>query len=278
LDHLDSSLIVVTKNTCGKVFSLEVLGSDVTFLGEGDLHDTKFDENSLTIATTQLTESELKEVSSEIRTYFASAPNLLKFGSPYDRRDNDTISCSHTVTVYPTAAYHRQFETLWPLLFPLICGVLFIVNISLFLGYDMLVKRRQVMVEQTAEDSNTIVNSLFPAEFRDRLIRSNQQQQARDSHELPSPLHGILTKARPGKSSSTLNKEQCNVTEINAELYQNTTVMFADIAGFTAWSSEREPAQVFQLLETLYRSFDEIANQVGVFKVETIGDCCKCRY
>ena len=49
--------------------------------------------------------------------------------------------------------------------------------------------------------------------------------------------------------------------------------MFADIAGFTAWSSEREPAQVFVLLEALYSEFDALACQLGVFKVETIGDC-----
>jgi class 3 adenylate cyclase len=49
--------------------------------------------------------------------------------------------------------------------------------------------------------------------------------------------------------------------------------MFADISGFTAWSSEREPTQVFVLLETLYREFDALARKLGVFKVETIGDC-----
>ena len=43
--------------------------------------------------------------------------------------------------------------------------------------------------------------------------------------------------------------------------------------GFTAWSSEREPAQVFTLLETIYRSMDTTAKRMGVFKVETIGDC-----
>lgn len=45
------------------------------------------------------------------------------------------------------------------------------------------------------------------------------------------------------------------------------------ISGFTAWSSEREPAQVFTLLETIYRSMDTTAKRMGVFKVETIGDC-----
>ena len=46
-----------------------------------------------------------------------------------------------------------------------------------------------------------------------------------------------------------------------------------DIAGFTAWSSVRDPAQVFILLETIYAAFDKIATKRKVFKVETIGDC-----
>lgn len=49
--------------------------------------------------------------------------------------------------------------------------------------------------------------------------------------------------------------------------------MFADISGFTAWSSVREPSQVFTLLETVYSEFDNLARQHGVFKVETVGDC-----
>jgi class 3 adenylate cyclase len=82
-----------------------------------------------------------------------------------------------------------------------------------------------------------------------------------------------------------------------ADLFPETTILFADIAGFTAWSSVREPSQVsrkrladsvsataypvsprsclqvFILLETLFRSFDDIAKKRRVFKVETVGDC-----
>ena len=46
-----------------------------------------------------------------------------------------------------------------------------------------------------------------------------------------------------------------------------------DIVGFTAWSSTRDPTQVFTLLETLYNAFDVIARRRGIFKVETVGDC-----
>jgi class 3 adenylate cyclase len=50
-------------------------------------------------------------------------------------------------------------------------------------------------------------------------------------------------------------------------------LQFADIVGFTSWSSVREPSQVFILLETLYAAFDAIARRRRIFKVETIGDC-----
>jgi class 3 adenylate cyclase len=58
-----------------------------------------------------------------------------------------------------------------------------------------------------------------------------------------------------------------------ADLFLETTILFADIAGFTAWSSVREPHHVFTLLETVYGAFDTIAIRRGIFKVETMGDC-----
>jgi class 3 adenylate cyclase len=57
------------------------------------------------------------------------------------------------------------------------------------------------------------------------------------------------------------------------DLFPATTIMFADIAGFTAWSSAREPSQVFTLLESIYAAFDRVAQRRRVFKVEVVGDC-----
>lgn len=50
------------------------------------------------------------------------------------------------------------------------------------------------------------------------------------------------------------------------------TVMFLDIENFTVWSSERPPDAIFALLQTVFGSFDRIARQMDVFKVETVGD------
>ena len=58
-----------------------------------------------------------------------------------------------------------------------------------------------------------------------------------------------------------------------ADSFSCATVMFADISGFTSWSSNRNPVDVFQLLELLLKDFDIVGLQTGVFKVSAIGDC-----
>lgn len=55
-----------------------------------------------------------------------------------------------------------------------------------------------------------------------------------------------------------------------ADFFPHCTVLFADISGFTAWSSQREPTQVFTLLQNLYGVFDKQAKKREVFKVETM--------
>jgi len=61
--------------------------------------------------------------------------------------------------------------------------------------------------------------------------------------------------------------------EILPDLFLNSSIFVADVMGFAAWSSAREPHQVFKLLETLYETFDNIAAKHKVFKVETVRDC-----
>ena len=57
-----------------------------------------------------------------------------------------------------------------------------------------------------------------------------------------------------------------------ADIYQESTVFFCEVVGFTAWSSQREPTEIFTLLQTLFQCFDALAKKLGVFKVETVGE------
>ena len=44
------------------------------------------------------------------------------------------------------------------------------------------------------------------------------------------------------------------------------SVLFADLAGFTKWSAERSPSDVFNLLENIFGAMDKIARKRGIFK------------
>ena len=55
--------------------------------------------------------------------------------------------------------------------------------------------------------------------------------------------------------------------------FQDVTILFADIAGFTNYSSSVSSMQVVDMLRGLFTEFDKYAKLHEVYKVYTIGDC-----
>jgi Adenylate and Guanylate cyclase catalytic domain len=182
--------------------------------------------------------------------------------------------------VYPSDEMKSGYTTNDPIIFTVAAVLIFVFTSLVFCLYDYSVERRQKLVLNTAVRSSAIVSSLFPSAVRDRLYPAAHDTRAKKNQSnvcRPETAKGKLQSfLREGKTSSGNEGFTPLSSSPIAELYPDTTVLFADIAGFTAWSSERQPTQVFQLLETLYGAFDEIAKRRGVFKVETIGDSCKC--
>lgn len=109
--------------------------------------------------------------------------------------------------------------------------------------------------------SGAIVSSLFPEKVRKQLYEENQEKAKQVANS-----KGFMSNGGAGSDDVKSSKPI-------ADLFENTTIMFADLVGFTAWSSKRTPVEVFELLEAIYGVFDVIATKRKVFKVETIGDC-----
>jgi Adenylate and Guanylate cyclase catalytic domain len=177
----------------------------------------------------------------------------------------DKDFCPMTMSYYPSDIMKSSFTTRNPQLFTVAVVVIFAFTSLVFIFYDVMVELRQKKVLNTAVRSTAIVSSLFPSTVRDRLYPEAVLK--------PETAKGKLQSFLRDHTSADANTGGVNFAgNPIAELYPDTTVLFADIVGFTAWSSTRQPAQVFTLLETLYAAFDNIAKQRGVFKVETIGD------
>lgn len=260
LPNDERGLIVVLENTCNQSFTYEVNGHKAVWLGPGDLHDHK---PELDTKGRILSFADVISLSNSLRTSQSS------YGGLPINKD----FCSYTMSIYPSETMFHNYVTSEPWLYSFIAVAIFVFTTSFLMAYDNLVRIRQNKVMKTAIQSATIVSSLFPSTIRDRLYNNEESPHAgptaRRSMFEPTKVR-LRTFLNDGEESE-ISSETKNIKPI-ADLFAATTVLFADIAGFTAWSSTREPSQVFILLEAVYGAFDEIAAKRGVFKVETIGD------
>jgi len=78
----------------------------------------------------------------------------------------------------------------------------------------------------------------------------------------------LLTNAIPTSIAARLKHGEQRI----AESYPDTTVLFGDLAGFTPWARETDPARVVAFLDELFTRFDGLAAECGVEKIKTIGD------
>ncbi|GKY98676.1 hypothetical protein MPSEU_000823900 [Mayamaea pseudoterrestris] len=197
--------------------------------------------------------------------------------------------------VYPATATRNKSSAG---IYAALVAVMFILLTMLFLLYDCIVQRRQKQVHEAVLRSTKIVSSLFPNQVADRLFQNHADHDAcskdveQDDMEesqvkaafLSHQNHNApgLIKEPPKHKLKQVLKDSGNMYDdlvMNqsdkpiADFFPACTVLFADIAGFTAFASERPPEQVFQLLQAVYQAFDKAARKRHVFKVETIGDC-----
>ena len=78
----------------------------------------------------------------------------------------------------------------------------------------------------------------------------------------------LLLNAIPASIATRLKHGEDRI----AESYPETTVLFADVAGFTPWTTRTDPGRVIGLLDDLFTRFDDVATAAGVEKLKTIGD------
>jgi Adenylate and Guanylate cyclase catalytic domain len=249
LPPISYGIDVVIENTCGQVFTFKILGKEAVWQGEDDLHDADFDYMVRSAIFGQYLMEPIADP-----TYYTGAPL-------------DGSFCPYTFYVYPTEDMQSHYLTNKPAVYCASACFIILLTSLIFVSYDRIVERRQRIVAASAQRSDAIVSSLFPQQVKEQLY----VQQERNNSGRPTPAsrwskHQIK---QPLAEDEGVEDE----AEQIASLYPETTILFADIAGFTKWSDRREPHEVFLLLETVYFMFDKIAKRRGVFKFSTIGDC-----
>lgn len=79
----------------------------------------------------------------------------------------------------------------------------------------------------------------------------------------------LLLNILPGVIAERLKQGEKGIADGFAEV----TVLFADVVGFTAFSSHTPAAELVSLLNDLFSRFDAASQRHGMEKIKTIGDC-----
>jgi hypothetical protein len=287
---------VVLKNGCGQTETFRISGSVARHLGSGDLHEPGYGSMSQSFSIDTATND--------------TSSALLRF---MDRLDPDY--CPYTVSFYPSEAMRQSYSSWSPFVNTVVVWIVFAIAALVFMLLDTYIERRHKVVIEQALQSTAIVSSLFPETVRERLFRrgSLSEDHGADDGSLTvldetpagsDPMSSMIVAVQPAKMrlKSFLNEVDDGgasaVARPIADLFPRCTVLFADISGFTgkqttetcccvgsvasntffyaAWSSIRDPAQVFMLLESVYSVFDKIARKRGVFKVRL--NCAHVEY
>lgn len=138
-----------------------------------------------------------------------------------------------------TVAYESQSESWLP--YAIASTVILAFFFSALVFMIMLQKQKFVMIQK-----RYLEDLAQPQKLRLRMFL--------DVQDTAEPT--------PEMEQQILNKKPI------ADFFPHCTVMMADISGFTSWSSEREPSQVFQLLQTVFFHFDKVRARIRVFQLQ----------
>lgn len=79
----------------------------------------------------------------------------------------------------------------------------------------------------------------------------------------------LLLNVLPSRIADQLKREPDTTI---AERFDSATVLFSDIVGFTQLSARLLPDEIVRRLDTVFSSFDAIADELQLEKIKTIGD------
>ena len=94
------------------------------------------------------------------------------------------------------------------------------------------------------------------------------EQQAAELAEAHATSERLLLNVLPGSVAERLKAGETTI----ADAYDDATVLFADLVGFTPLASSLSPAETVSLLDRLFSAFDGLAERHGLGKIKTIGD------
>jgi hypothetical protein len=207
------NFVVEVIDSCGTSFAYLLQGPEALYLGEDFQSDPKFDH---LVQTAEF---------ATFARYEEEVNNL-----------DEILYCSYTISVHATSEYEAVYDTNKPLYLTIIVLVVFLFTAMVFILYDFFVQRRQTKVLQTAQRTTAIVASLFPKNVARMLLDEEDRKFKRLTASGKDKLRSFFEGGIEGDDEQQDGAGSVGSvfkTKPIADFFPETTIMFADIVGFT---------------------------------------------
>jgi len=229
------AIYVVISNSCQQVFTYQVLGDQVTFIGDGDRHQPSTYYDSLmksTLFGAQLMTNRTDNVSDN-----ANDGNL-DDASSYKGVPLYGNFCPYTLNIYPSVEMENAYVNNAPIVYTATACLIFLFTSLVFVLYDCLVERRQRMTMESASRSDAIVASLFPSKVKQQMYDEHQQKKLREEREkkhqqqqeqADRKRHGPGLLVQKQESEIGVSERELAGASPIASVYPETSILFADL-------------------------------------------------
>jgi adenylate cyclase len=129
-------------------------------------------------------------------------------------------------------------------------------------------------IELGAEDylpkpfNPTILRARIGAALRQQSLRALQSEYVGKMEQAKKDSDRLLRNLFPPEIAARLRNGDSNI----ADHFEDATVIFADVVGFGKITAQMKAYEIVGCLNHLFSEFDQLAEDVGVEKIKTIGD------
>ena len=177
---------------------------------------------------------------------------------------------------------HSGGLVLWGLAYPVATGVVFVpvrqlVPVFVLYAVNVVVTTLVVShsgtavpdgVERVILAVNIFALSIFAVAIVALFVNQRDAAHAMLREE-QSRVRALLLSILPEEIADELAR----APRIIADHFDEVSVLFADVVGFTPLSATMTPAALVEMLDDLFARFDDLVERAGLEKIKTIGDC-----
>jgi class 3 adenylate cyclase len=157
-------------------------------------------------------------------------------------------------------------------------GLLFLTVIAALLMTRQILRPVQALVDAAKRVSAGDLSAQVEWKWKDELgvlsdtfnsMTKSLREKTALIEEKNRENERLLLNILPGEIAARLKGGEHEI----ADSFTEVTVLFGDLVGFTALSSDTSATAIVDMLNGLFSRFDQAAEELGIEKIKTIGDC-----